>query len=161
MNLQAAGGGDDPESLNEALAQAINQASWRGGDTVQLIFLVADAPPHLDYDQDYRYDESLQQAVSMGIKIEPIASRLCQHRDNCPGDRRGFQEQAEFIFRQMAQYTGGHFIFLAYEDTPTVQGTPGTEAHVTEQQYTVQDLDALVVRLVTEELDALTGDQQQ
>jgi len=160
MNVYAAGGGDDPESLNQALYEAVNSVSWRGGETVQLVFLVADAPPHLDYVQDYGYDLSLLQAAQRGIKINPIASRLCEHRDTCASDRRAYQEQAEYIFRQLAQFTGGRYIFLAYEDTPTSSGTPGTESHVGEDQYTVGDLDALVVRLIQEELAALEGGQQ-
>lgn len=161
MNLRAAGGQDAPESVNQALYEAINNMSWRGGETVSLIFLVGDAPPHLDYSQDYGYDQSLLQASEMGIKVMPIASRLCQYRDGCASDIRAFQEQAEYIFRQMAQFTGGKYIFLTYEDTPQTSGEPGTESHVSEDQYTVEDLDALVIRLIIEELNALTGAQQQ
>jgi hypothetical protein len=60
----------------------------------------------------------------------------------------------------MAQFTGGHFIFLTYEDTPQSGGEPGSEVHVPEDEYTVADLDALVVRLVQNTLAALMGDQQ-
>jgi hypothetical protein len=160
MNLRAAGGGDDPESLNQALYESLNYVSWRGGETVSLIFLVADAPPHLDYGQDYGYDYSLLQASQMGVKIMPIASRLCESPDSCSSERRMFQDQAEYIYRQMAHFTGGKYIFLTYEDAPQTSGEPGTDAHVSETQYTVQDLDALVIRLIMEELGALTGQQQ-
>lgn len=160
MNLRAAGGMDDPESLNQALYESLNYVDWRGGETVQLVFLVADAPPHLDYPQDYSYGDSLLQAAQMGVKIQPIASRLCEHRETCAAERRAYQEQAEYIFRQMAQFTGGKYIFLAYEDTPQTSGEPGTESHVSEDDFTVQDLDALVVRLIMEELAALDGGQQ-
>ena len=51
--VTADGGGDYPESLNEALHAAVNQPGWRPDRGVRLIFLLADAPPHLDYDQDY------------------------------------------------------------------------------------------------------------
>ncbi|MEM7349002.1 MAG: vWA domain-containing protein, partial [Chloroflexota bacterium] len=43
----ADGGGDYPEALSQGLHQAVQQVDWRGKDTIQLIFLVADAPPHL------------------------------------------------------------------------------------------------------------------
>ena len=43
--VQAEGGGDYPEDLNEALYQSIHQTEWRIENTVSLIFLVADAPP--------------------------------------------------------------------------------------------------------------------
>ncbi len=152
MNVYAAGGGDDPESLNEALHNAVVGMDWRVEDTVSLIFLVADAPPHLDYPQDFDYAQDMVSAAQLGIKIFPIASRL--------DGADYYQQQAEYIFRQLAQYTGGHFIFLTYQDTPTSSGEPGTEAHVQEDSYSVEDLDALVVRLVQDELAALSGEQR-
>lgn len=148
MNVQAAGGGDEPESLNEALYRAIHEVHWRADNTVSLIFLVADAPPHLDYGQDYDYAQEMHTAAEMGIKIHPIASS-------------GLSDQGEYIFRQLAQYTGGHFIFLTYEEAPQSSGEPGTDHHVQEGSYTVEDLDKLVVRLIQEELAALSGQGQQ
>lgn len=147
MGVQASGGGDEPESLNEGLHRAIHDVHWRQDNTVSLIFLVADAPPHLDYFQDYDYAQEMQNAVEMGIKIHPIASS-------------GLNDQGEYIFRQLAQYTGGHFIFLAYDNTPQSSGEPGTDLHVQEGSYSVQDLDRLVVRLIQEELAALSGQGQ-
>jgi hypothetical protein len=145
QEVQAAGGGDNPESLNEALHFAIWDVDWRIEDTVSLIFLVADAPPHLDYAQDYDYAEEMMNAAGLGIKIHPIASS-------------GLDDQGEYIFRQIGQFTGGHFIFLTYEETPQTSGEPGTEHHVQEESYTVEDLDALVVRLIQKELAALSGE---
>ena len=39
----------------KGLHDALHNVEWRGEDTVKLIFLIADAPPHLDYAQDYDY----------------------------------------------------------------------------------------------------------
>ncbi len=139
LKTVSANGGDDyPESLNEGLHNAIHDVEWRGGDTVQLIFLVADAPPHLDYAQDYDYAEEMAIAAERGIKIFPIASS-------------GLDDQGEYIFRQLAQYTQGRFIFLTY-DGPTNGGSPGetTTHHV--EDYSVENLDSLLVKLVQEEL---------
>ncbi len=150
----AAGGGDTPESLNEALHNAIQNISWRGDDTVKLVFLVADAQPHLDYPQDYDYAEEMAVAAERGIKIHPIASS-------------GLDQVGEYIFRQMAVHTMGHFIFLTYEQGTA--GSPGIERpdlnvgtpdNPTTQQdqgdYTVERLDDLVLRLITDELSALS-----
>lgn len=136
--VSADGGGDTPESLNEGLHDALHKVEWQGGDTVQLIFLVADAPPHLDYEQDYDYAVEMDNAAQRGIKIFPIASS-------------GLDDQGEYIFRQLAQYTQGRFIFLTYA-SPTNGGAPGevTTHHV--DDYSVADLDDLLVRLVEEEL---------
>ena len=134
----ADGGGDYPESLNEGLHEALHSVEWRSEDTVKLIFLIADAPPHLDYAQDYDYAVEMDTAARRGIKIFPIASS-------------GLDDQGEYIFRQIAQYTQGRFIFLTY-DGPTNGGSPGevTTHHV--DDYSVENLDDLLVRLVEEEL---------
>ncbi len=152
--LHARGGGDTPESLNEGLHRALHDVTWRGDETVKLMFLVADAPPHLDYAQDYSYAEELVFAAQMGIKIHPIASS-------------GLDQTGEFIFRQIAQYTMGRFIFLTYEGgQPGAPGDTRPDLHVGEPDdpetqeegdYTVEQLDELVLRLITDELAALRG----
>src|ERR1700736_2835183 len=54
----AAGGGDFPESVNEALAEAIHKMSWSKDDKVlKIIFLVGDAPPHMDYPNSPKYPD--------------------------------------------------------------------------------------------------------
>ena len=48
IGFQAQGGGDWPESVNEALSVAVNGLPWTKGDrTRRLIFLVGDAPPQI------------------------------------------------------------------------------------------------------------------
>ncbi len=131
----ADGGGDDPESLNEALHTAVHEPSWRLDNAIRLVFLVADAPPHLDYAQDYDYAEEMVEANRRGMKIFAIASS-------------GLEGQGEYIFRQIAQHTMGRFIFIVYGGDGTTGGT--TPHHV--GQYTIEQLDDLVVRLVQEEL---------
>ncbi|NIN63801.1 MAG: VWA domain-containing protein, partial [Anaerolineae bacterium] len=100
-----------------------------------LIVLVADAPPHLDYSQDHDYAVEMVRAAERGIKIFPVASS-------------GLDDQGEYIYRQIALFTQGRFIFLTYG--PSGEPGDGTTHHVDE--YTVQKLDDLVVRLVEEEL---------
>jgi hypothetical protein len=135
--VYADGGGDYPEDLNTALANAIHEPEWRVEETVSLIFLVADAPPHLDYDQQNHYAVEMLNAAERGIKIYPIASS-------------GLDSQGEYIFRQMAQATGGRFIFLTYGAGGP--GSTGTETDFEVSDYTVASLDALVVKIVEEEL---------
>ena len=90
----ADGGGDDPEALDEALADALSQPSWRpASGTVQLVFLVADAPPQVLRQVPVPYTESMREAARRGVKIFPVASS-------------GTGDQAEFVFRQFAQFTG-------------------------------------------------------
>ncbi len=136
-SIYADGGGDYPEDLNEALSRAVHEPEWRVEGTVSLIFLVADAPPHLDYGQQNHYAVAMFEAAERGIKIYPIASS-------------GLDSQGEYIFRQLAQTTGGRFIFLTYgAEGP---GSTGTETEFEVSDYTVSSLDALVVKIVEEEL---------
>ena len=72
MDFQADGGGDGPESVNKALYDAVHEMSWSGGEqTYQAIFLVGDAPPHMDYNE-VRYPEIIADARSKGIVFNTI-----------------------------------------------------------------------------------------
>lgn len=53
MDYQAAGGGDGPEDVRTALAEAVHKINWSPAapDLAQVVFLVGDAPPHEDYDE--------------------------------------------------------------------------------------------------------------
>lgn len=150
--VRADGGGDTPESLNEGLHQAVQGVNWRSGDTIRLVFLVADAAPHLDYPQDYDYAQEMVVAAARGIKIHPVASS-------------GLTPDGEFIFRQLAQYTMGHFLFLTYQQgtsgapgdsRPDLSvGTPSNPEQGQQGDYSVEQLDELVMRLITDEINAL------
>jgi hypothetical protein len=140
--LVASGGNDYPESLNEGLHNAIHLPEWRADETVSLIFLIADAPPHLDYANDYNYAEEIFDATARGIKIYPLASS-------------GLDDQGEYIFRQLAQISGGKFLFLTYGP----QGGPGDETSHHVEDYSVLSLDQLIIRIVEEELANLSGEE--
>ena len=129
QDVIADGGGDTPESLNEALHVAVHTPNWRLDDAIRLIVLVADAPPHLDYVEDYDYAAEMIEANRRGMKIFTIASS-------------GLDSQGEYIFRQIAQHTMGRFIFILY----------GGETSHSVSEYSIEQLDHLVVRLVQEEL---------
>ncbi len=136
----ADGGGDTPESVNAALHDAIHKPSWRGGQTVSLAFLVGDAAPHLDYPDDADYAVEVFEAAKRAILVEPIASS-------------GLDDQGEFVFRQLAELTGGRFSFLTYGAAGAPEPGDTTTHHV--DDYSVLSLDDLVVRLVSEELAPL------
>jgi Mg-chelatase subunit ChlD len=72
MDFEAGGGGDSPESVNEALYSAVHNMSWSQQDQAyQVIFLVGDAPPHMDYNE-VRYPEIIASALDKGIVINTI-----------------------------------------------------------------------------------------
>jgi len=72
-NFQAAGGGDFPESVNEALQEAVTKLSWSPDKKVlKIIFLVGDAPPHMDYADGPKYPDVCKAAVKKDIIINTI-----------------------------------------------------------------------------------------
>ncbi|MFQ5981787.1 MAG: VWA domain-containing protein [Woeseiaceae bacterium] len=73
MDFQADGGGDTPESVNKALHDAVHNISWsQGSQAYQVIFLVGDAPPHMDYQDEVQYPEIVTAATKKGIVINTI-----------------------------------------------------------------------------------------
>jgi hypothetical protein len=141
--LQADGGGDYPEAMNEALHTAVHRLSWRGDGTARMVVLVADAPPHLDYGAPH-YDEDLRGALARGIKVFSVGAS-------------GLDAQGEYVMRQAAQFTGGRFVFLTYADAARPSSGPGRETSHDVRNYSVETLDRLVVRLVSEEMAQWPG----
>jgi Mg-chelatase subunit ChlD len=77
MKFSAGGGGDTPESVNQALHEAYTKFAWtpntgEGKNTLRLIYLVGDAPPHMDYDQDIKYTSTCKEAIAHGITINTV-----------------------------------------------------------------------------------------
>ncbi|MCP5307197.1 MAG: VWA domain-containing protein [Chromatiaceae bacterium] len=139
--LQANGGGDYPEAMNEALHETVHRMSWRGTGATRMVVLLADAPPHLDYGGP-QYDDDMMAALGKGIKVFSVGAS-------------GLDKQGEYVQRQIAQYTGGRFVFLTYRDANRPASGPGRETVHDVSNYSVQTLDRLIVRLVSEELGKL------
>jgi Mg-chelatase subunit ChlD len=75
MDFQADGGGDGPESVNQALHDAVHSMSWsQDQNAYKVVFLVGDAPPHMDYQDDVKYPDTLAAAVKKGIVVNAIQS---------------------------------------------------------------------------------------
>jgi Mg-chelatase subunit ChlD len=146
--FEADGGGDTPEALEEGLHEAVHGVQWSEG-AVRLVFLVADAGPHIERELGYTYIDDAQQAVARGIKIYPIAAS-------------NTEPDAEYVFRQLAQQTMGRFIFLTYQPGEA-SGAPGEHrddlAAGEAQQFTVERLDDLIVQIIERELAAAVGAQ--
>jgi len=80
MDFRAQGGGDGPESVNQALYDAVFDISWSDDSNVyKTVFLVGDAPPHMDYHNDVKYPVTLQAAARKGIIVNAIQSGQHQH----------------------------------------------------------------------------------
>jgi Mg-chelatase subunit ChlD len=141
--LRAAGGGDYPEAMNEALNEAVHRMSWRGEGATRLVILLADAPPQLGYGGP-QYDDDMLAALGKGIKVFGVGAS-------------GLDRQGEYVQRQIAQYTGGKFVFLTYAQASNPASGPGRETVHDVKNYSVDTLDRLVVRLVSQELAQLAA----
>lgn len=100
QGIQAAGGGDGPESLNQGLAVAAGGMEWRE-NAAKVAFLIADAPPHMDYQEDVSYGRAAAAALAQGIKVHTVAAS-------------GLDARGSLVFRQIAQLSRGQFIFIEY-----------------------------------------------
>jgi hypothetical protein len=97
LELRARGGGDWPESVNEALDVAVTKLSWtQGPEICRILFLVGDAPPHMDYAQDTKYPEVLRMARDRGILVNAVQA--------------GGARDTERVWRTIAQMGHGRYI---------------------------------------------------
>jgi hypothetical protein len=97
LELKARGGGDWPESVNEALFVAVTNLKWtQGPEARRIMFLVGDAPPHMDYAQDTKYPEVLRMARDRGITVNAVQA--------------GGARDTERVWREIAQMGNGKYI---------------------------------------------------
>jgi hypothetical protein len=116
QEIQANGGGDMPESMNQGLAEAVGSLEWREG-VAKVAFVIADAPPHTDYQSDVSYSRSTAAALHEGIRIHTVAAS-------------GLDDLGSLVFRQVAQLTRGKFIFIEYGSTAASAADHGVTGSV-------------------------------
>lgn len=112
MSFQAQGGGDTPEDVRSAMAEAVRLGGWSapGSNTSQIIFLVGDAPPHDDYRNMPATDTSARNAARRGIVVNTI-----QCGDN-PSTRNAWLN--------VAQNGNGEYFAIAQDGGVEVLVTP-------------------------------------
>lgn len=72
MDFQAEGGGDGPESVNQALREAVEKIQWsQDGQVYKTVFLVGDAPPH-QYADEMQMPQIISNAVQRGIVVNTV-----------------------------------------------------------------------------------------
>jgi hypothetical protein len=97
LELKARGGGDWPESVNEALHIGVTKLDWtQGAEHCRIIFLVGDAPPHMDYAQDVKYPEVMRMAREQDIIVNTVQA--------------GGARDTERIWREIAQMGRGRYL---------------------------------------------------
>lgn len=145
--VEADGGGDEPEDLQAALKDSMQQIKWNKNG-IKMAFIITDAPIHLDYsDETYTYQNAVKDAQKLGVKIFSIGTG-------------GLNINGEYILRQIAQYTYGKYIFLTYgEKGESEGGKPGSVSHHTGANYQTDRLETIIIRFAKDEL-AFQTDQK-
>jgi Mg-chelatase subunit ChlD len=111
--FQAQGGGDGPESVNQALDDSINKIKWSTDKkTLRILFLVGDAPPHMDYADDVKYSETCKKACEKGIIINSIQ---CGNDVECQKHWKEICKRAEGSYAQIAQSGGVVAVATPYD----------------------------------------------
>src|SRR4029453_2797644 len=111
QRFTADGGGDTPESVDQALHEAVTKLGWSNDARVyRAIFLVGDAPPHLDYQDDVKYGESVARARQRGIVINTV---------QC-----GTIAETTPIWQQIATTGGGTFAAIQQDGGMVALATP-------------------------------------
>lgn len=111
QDFQAGGGGDQPESVNQALYDSVTQMDWSSSrDVLKIIFLVGDAPPHMDYRDDVKYPDICKQAVQKDLIINTI---------QC-----GDIPSTTPIWQEIARLAEGEFVQISQTGDMTAIETP-------------------------------------
>lgn len=106
-SLRADGGGDGPEAVVAAVAAALWEMSWDRSDGVERqVFLIGDAPPHLDYADDPEPDELISEARRARIVVNAIGCR-------------SLPPQGVEFFRSLAYATEGSYQHIGRVEAAT------------------------------------------
>jgi Mg-chelatase subunit ChlD len=146
--LAADGGGDTPEDMHAGLAAALDKLQWRGDAVARLVVVIADAPPHLDYQGQRDYADAARRAAARGIKLYTVSAS-------------GMDDTGQVVMRQLAQHTGGSNLFVLRGGAGPQSvggGDPKSACGGTHTEYSSGNLDQLIVRKVRTELAALDAD---
>ena len=131
----ANGGGDYPEAVHTALENAVDEHEWRE-ESVKLLFLVLDAPPHSGDAVSESLYKSIKKMAAKGIRVIPVASS-------------GVDKDTEFICRKFSVATGGTYTFLTDDS-----GIGGHHIEPTTGDYEVEKLNDLLVKIINRYLTA-------
>jgi uncharacterized protein YegL len=111
MDFRADGGGDGPESVNQALDDALNRISWsQDQKSYKVVFLVGDAPAHMDYQDDVKYPVTIAAAKQRGIVVNAIQS--------------GRNGETSTMWQQIAQSGSGDYFKVEQSGNGVAIATP-------------------------------------
>jgi hypothetical protein len=111
QSFRADGGGDDLESVNQALHEAVTRMSWsKDPNVLKVVFLVGDYGPHMDYRNDVKYPDTCREAVRRLIAINTV---------QC-----GDVAETTPVWQQIARLSEGSYVALAQDGNMQAVSTP-------------------------------------
>jgi hypothetical protein len=128
----ADGGGDTPEAVHSALEEAIYRQKWSDEAVARICFLVLDASPHQTPEINASLQRTIREAARKGIRIVPVSAS-------------GIQKDTEFLMKFFGLATNGSYVFLTDHS-----GIGGKHIEATTDEYKVEALNNLLVRLITQ-----------
>jgi hypothetical protein len=109
QDIHADGGGDDQESVNQALYEAVHRLAWSADPQVlKIVFLVGDYPPHMDYRGEVQYPETCRAAATRGLIVNTV---------QCGG-----VPETTRVWREIARLAEGAYVAL--EQSGNMQALP-------------------------------------
>ncbi|MBL7825459.1 MAG: carboxypeptidase regulatory-like domain-containing protein [Saprospiraceae bacterium] len=128
----AGGGGDYPEAVHSALEDVVYGQTWSENAIARICFLVLDASPHNEPEVKASLQKTIREAAKKGIRIVPLAAS-------------GIQKDTEFLMKFFGLATNGTYLFLTDHS-----GIGGKHLEPTTDEYKVEALNDLLVRIITE-----------
>jgi Secretion system C-terminal sorting domain/von Willebrand factor type A domain len=124
------GGGDFEEAVPEGLEAAIDSMSWNETAVARLLFLILDAPPHLNPRNIEKMQRIIQKATAKGIRIIPVTAS-------------GIDKNTEYLMKSLAVATGGTYTFLTDDS-----GVGNAHIKATTEKHEIEKLNDLLYRLI-------------
>jgi len=114
QSFQADGGGDDEESVNQALYEAVHRLGWSADPQVlKIVFLVGDYPPHMDYRGEVQYPQTCRAAAALGLIVNTV---------QC-----GDVPQTTRVWKDIARLAEGSYVALEQSGNMQAVATPYDE----------------------------------
>ena len=111
LEFQADGGGDRPESVNQALTEAVRDLNWNHDPRVlRVVFLVGDSPPQMQYWDDVKYPVTAGEALQRDIVINTILA--------------GGAQDTGRIWKQIAALTHGEYAEISQSGNMQITKSP-------------------------------------
>ena len=139
----AGGGGDFPEAVDAALEETIQKQNWSKDAVTRILFLVLDAPPHMQQQNINSLQKSIRMAAEKGIKIIPVTAS-------------GINRSTEYLMKTMALATTGTYVFITDDS-----GIGNSHLKPKTKDYEVEKLNDLLVRLIGKYTDRTSCEEEE